>query len=385
MRILLVNKFYYRRGGDCVVTMQTEQLLREHGHEVAIFAMNYADNDPSPWSDYFASEVNFDTQRFKGFERMMGHGDVVKSFKRLLHDFKPDVVHLHNIHSYLSPVVARLAHEHRCRVVWTMHDYKLICPGYTCVRKNAICRACFQRKWNVMIHKCMKDSKVASLGGYIEAKQWNRRKLQRWVDTFICPSHYMAKCLRDAGFKEDKIKVLYNFTSRQRATVETQREDYYCYVGRLSPEKGIDHLLELAAKYPMKLKVAGTGPMEAELHQKYASCQHIEFLGRRPEEEITELLAHAQFSVIPSEWPENNPLSVIESLCLGTPVAGTNNGGIPELIDYTNGFVARPHALMAAIEQTQLQKWDNQAIAQDSLSRFAPEIHYERLMQIYQA
>ena len=121
MRILQVNKFYYRRGGDCVVAQRTESMLREHGHEVAVFAMDYPLNDPSPWSKYFATEVNFDRSRVRGFKRMMGWGDITASFKRLLGEFKPDVVHLHNIHSYISPVVARLAHEHGCRVVWTLH------------------------------------------------------------------------------------------------------------------------------------------------------------------------------------------------------------------------------------------------------------------------
>ncbi|MDE7396631.1 MAG: glycosyltransferase, partial [Muribaculum sp.] len=106
-KILLVNKFYYRRGGDCVVTMNLEQLLRNHGHEVAVFAMKYPENLPSQWSDMFASEIDFGggiAEKLRATRRTMGFGDISRSFKSVLDRFNPDVVHLHNIHSYLSPV-----------------------------------------------------------------------------------------------------------------------------------------------------------------------------------------------------------------------------------------------------------------------------------------
>lgn len=385
MRILLVNKFYYRRGGDCIMLLRTEQMLREHGHDVAVFAMSYPQNLPSEWSDYFASEVNFATKRVAAMQRAMGYGDIIRSFTRMLDDFKPDVVHLHNIHSYISPVVARLAHERGCRVVWTMHDYKLICPGYTCTRDNGICRACFERKWNVIIHKCMHNSTLASMSAWVEAKKWNRDRLQQWVDLFICPSEYMAKSLRDAGFDSRKVMVLRNCVDTLPQEIVTKRDNYYCYVGRLVREKGVENLLATATALPLRLKVAGTGPMEDELRQRYADSEKIEFVGQLDACQVSKLLSHAQFSVMPSETPDNNPLSVIESLCQGTPVVGTHNGGIPELIDVTNGIVARPQALGTALEQACIRSWNNVEIARDAAEQFAPAIHYDRLMKIYQA
>ena len=384
MRILIVNKFYYRRGGDCVVAQRTESMLRQHGHDVAVFAMQYRLNDPSAWSKYFASEVDFDHSSLNGFKRMMGYGDISNSFKKILNEFKPDVVHLHNIHSHISPVVARLAHEYGSRVVWTMHDYKLICPGYTCTRDDAACHACFQRKWNVILHKCMKGSQVASIAAWIEARKWSRDRLQQWTDRFICPSHYMAKCLHDAGFNDAKVVVLPNCVDQLPGEIVTERDDYYCYAGRLSTEKGVDNLLEVAATLPLRLKVAGSGPLEQELRQRYGQHDNIEFLGQLDGEQVSRLLAHARFSVMPSEWPENNPLSVIESLCLGTPVVGTHMGGIPELIDYSNGIVARPMALGTAIEQANMRSWDYAEISRDAVELFDPKLHYDRLMKIYQ-
>ena len=148
-RILLVNKFYYPRGGDCVVTLNTQSLLRSRGHEVAVFSMQYPENIESEWSKYFSSEVSFDggmKNKLAALKRTLGWGDVKKSFSRILDEFKPDVVHLHNIHSYISPVVARLAKQRGCRVVWTLHDYKLLCPSYACLRNGEPCELCFNSK-----------------------------------------------------------------------------------------------------------------------------------------------------------------------------------------------------------------------------------------------
>ena len=132
-RVLLVNKFYYPRGGDCIVVLNTESLLRENGVEAQVFAMSYPQNLPAHYQDLFASRVNFDGKmchQWRGLKRTLGLGDVKERFEAVLDDFMPDVVHMHNIHSYLSPVVGELAHKRGIRVVWTLHDFKMLCPRY---------------------------------------------------------------------------------------------------------------------------------------------------------------------------------------------------------------------------------------------------------------
>ena len=138
MKILLANKFYYRRGGDCVHTLNLEQLLKAHGHEVAVFAMDYPENLETQWSKYFPSEVKFKlgTGMIEALMRPFGTREVQRKFNALLDDFHPDVVHLNNIHSQLSPVIAEMAHERGIKVVWTLHDYKLLCPRYDCLRNG---------------------------------------------------------------------------------------------------------------------------------------------------------------------------------------------------------------------------------------------------------
>ena len=177
---------------------------------------------------------------------------------------------------------------------------------------------------------------------------------------------------------------------KQYQAIDTSapREDYYCFVGRLSAEKGIEDLLEVASHLPYRLKVAGSGTLEPAMRIKYADKENIQFLGMLDAPDVARLLAGARFSIVPSQWYENNPLSVVESLCAGTPVAGSNMGGIPELINTTNGIVFQPfdkETLSTAITMSMTREWDHAAIARQALERFAPATHMNVLLKdIYQ-
>lgn len=392
-RVLLVNKFYYPRGGDCVVVLNTEALLRENGVEAQVFAMEYPQNLPAHYQDRFASRVTFDGgmgNRWRALQRTLGKGDIRERFEAVLDDFKPDVVHMHNIHSYLSPVVGELAHKRGIRVVWTLHDYKLLCPRYDCLLGGKPCEKCFGgSKLGVIANRCMKSSLPASVVAWLEAVKWNRRTLEKNTDLFICPSEFMAMKMRESGFDAGKIKVLNNFLDpvklKQYQAIDnsTEREDYYCFVGRLSAEKGVSDLLDVASRLPYRIKVAGSGTLEPAMRIKYADCPNIEFLGMLDAPDVARLLAGARFSIVPSQWYENNPLSVVESLCAGTPVAGSTMGGIPELIDSSNGIVFQPYdkeTLETAISMSMTRQWNHSEIAARALERFSPSAHLDELM-----
>lgn len=394
LKILLVNKFYYPRGGDCVVMMNTESLLLSAGYEVAVYAMQYPETVDSPYKKYFASEVTFAGglgAKVNGLKRTLGMGDITASFTKLLDDFQPDVVHLHNIHSYLSPVLGQIAHSRGIRVVWTLHDYKLLCPAYTCTRNARPCELCFTQKSNVLKHRCMKGSLAASAIAWLEAKKWNRMVLESFTDAFICPSDFMALKMELGGFSASKLKVVCNFVDPKkleilRATDCTSRADYYCYVGRLSEEKGVRTLLEAASKAKHELRIAGGGPLTDELKAKYTHCPNIKFLGLLDAHGVASLLSQAKCSVLPSEWYENNPLGVIESLCAGTPVVGANIGGIPELIGADTGIIfesGNAEALATSIDMAMSRTWHHPDIKTASISRFSPESHLKILANIY--
>jgi glycosyltransferase involved in cell wall biosynthesis len=391
MHILLANKFYYPRGGDCVYTLNLESLLKEKGHEVAVFSMQHPENRETAWNNYFPSEVSYTKSDNKGLLksilRPFGTEEVRQKFSALLNDFKPDVVHLNNIHSQLSPVLAEIAHKKHIRVVWTLHDYKLLCPNYDCTRNDNPCELCFSNKISVLKHRCLKNSLLASFLAYLEALKWNRKRLEKYTDTFICPSRFMKDKMIQGGFREDKLQIIPNFTFIQRnQSSNFDKENYYCYIGRLSKEKGVETLIKAAKQNDYTLKIAGKGPLFDELKEKHESDKII-FLGYLNSEEVINVIEKAHFSVIPSEWYENNPLSVIESLCLGTPVLGANVGGIPELIEKgVNGLLfesTNVNDLKEKIEQMYKTTFESGNIAEKAQINYSATHYYEKIMESY--
>ncbi len=384
MKILLANKFYYRRGGDCIYTLNLEQLLKEKGHEVAIFSMDYPNNLDSKWKAYFPKNMS----KLMAFTRPFGSNEVKRKFNALLNDFKPDIVHLNNIHTHLSPIIAELAHKKGIKVIWTLHDYKLLCPRYDCLKGGEeVCEICFNgNKLPCKTNKCMKGSKLASLIGYKEAITWNKERLEACTDLFICPSSFMAKKMAQGGFKPNKLIPLCNFIDIVKCQKENyKKEDYYCFIGRLSHEKGVKTLIKAANKLPYKLKVIGGGPLAEEL--KSVANKNIEFVGFKQWNEIKEIVGKARFSVIPSEWYENNPLSVIEAQCLGTPVLGARIGGIPELIkEGINGmcFESKNTEDLKNKIQTMFEiNFQYEGIAKAAQEQYNSETYYINLMKIY--
>ena len=389
MRILLANKFYYRRGGDCIYTMNVEKMLKEKGHEVAVYAMQYPENEKSEWSGYWPTNMT----KLDAFTRPFGARQVVKGFTRLMDDCKPDVVHLNNIHTQLSPVIAKIAHEKGARVVWTLHDTKLVCPCYTCTRDGQWCTECFTDKKAVIRHRCMPGGLPGAVIGYLEAQKWNKEVLEEYVDLFLPPSKFMMDTCVEGGYKPEKFRVLCNFIDVKKVKglkgeeVKRLKGDYYVYLGRVNEVKGVRTLCKAAAQLDKRLIVIGGGELLPELQEAYKDCKQIEFKGQMQWEEFMPILRGARFMVLPAEWSENNPLTVIESQSLGTPVLGARIGGIPELIDegvsgmtFTSGDV---EDLKDKIIKMFNHGFDYEAIAKNAIERYSSEAYYEKLMKYY--
>lgn len=393
MKIIIANKFIYPRGGDCICALELRRLLERKGHTVIFFAMDFPENISYPEQVYFPKEVSFSgggvSNKIAAANRLLFGKGAEESFNRLLDDFQPDVVHLHNIHSYLSPVLAQIAHRRGVRVVWTLHDYKLICPSYSCLYNDKVCEECFDNKLPVLKKKCMKNNLLASGLAWMEAVLWSKDKLSSWTDCFVCPSAFMQKIMSKGGFPVVKMKTICNFIVDNKVSqiqsVKVDKENAYCYIGRLSTEKGIRQLLEMANKLPYKLYVAGTGPLEAELRKKYESSSII-FLGHLDSHGVVELVKRSKFMVIPSICYDNNPLSVIESLCCGTPVLGANIGGIPELLtdEYSEIFnVGDEVDFHNRVSSLFAKDINNDLLSSQSLERFSEETYYKKIMTAY--
>lgn len=385
MRILLCNKFYYRRGGDCIYTMNLEQLLKAHGHEVAIFAMQYPENKRSEWERYWPSNMS----KADVLTRPFGAKEVRRKFTKLMDDFRPDVVHLNNIHTQLSPVIAKIAHERGARVVWTLHDTKLVCPCYTCTRDRQWCEECFADKKAVIKHRCMPGGLPGAVIGYLEISKWNKDRLQEYTDLFLPPSQFMKDTVVKGGYNPDKFRVLCNFIDVEKCKNPSfEKKDYYVYLGRVNEVKGVRTLCRAASQLPYRLVIIGDGPLNEELRTKSEeSGAPIEFKGQMQWDEFRPLLEGARFMVLPAEWSENNPLTVIEAQSLGTPVLGARIGGIPELIEEgVSGMTFRSgdvEDLKAKIRLMMEATFDYRSLAESSQARYNSEAYYEKLMEIY--
>jgi glycosyltransferase involved in cell wall biosynthesis len=364
--------------------MNLEQILKAKGHEVAIYSMQYPENEASEWSKYWPTNMS----KLDAFTRPFGAKQVVKGFTQLLNDFRPDVVHLNNIHTHLSPIIAKIAHEKGIRVVWTLHDTKLVCPCYTCMRDGKWCTECFTDKTAVIKHRCMPGSVPGAVIGCLEALKWNKEKLQEYVDLFLPPSQFMMDTVVKGGYNPDKFRVLCNFIDVAKVQHPSfDKGDYYVYLGRVNEVKGVRTLCKAAAALNHRLIVIGGGELLDELKDEYREAKQIEFLGQKQWNEFRPLLEGARFMVLPSEWSENNPLTVIEAQSLGTPVLGARIGGIPELIEegrtgmtFTSGDV---EDLKKKIEETFQHTFDYRTIAEESVKRYNSDAYVEQLLKYY--
>jgi glycosyltransferase involved in cell wall biosynthesis len=397
MKILVCNKFYFPKGGDCVYSIELEKLLRKNGHETAFFAMKHSQNYPSVYSNYYPSTVDYSNRNLANFQeqliRPVYSYEVKKKFNSLLDIFKPDVIHVNNIHSQLSPIIVKEAYKKGIPVVWTLHDYKLICSRYDSMRNEKPCELCYKDKTHVIRHKCLKNSLVASVLAYTEATMWNSDRLERYTSKFISPSNFLKTKMVAGGFSSSKIAVLPNFINENKIAQQLEiKEDYYCFIGRLSKEKGIDTLCEAASGIPnRKLIIIGTGPEEYFLKEKFGS-PNIQFLGHKDWHELQPIVAKARFLVIASKWYENNPLSVIEALANGTPVIGANIGGIPELIqDGVNGLLFEPGNCDDLRNKINFffdnfcSKVENTSLIEQAKKNHSSEEYYTKLMNIYKS
>jgi glycosyltransferase involved in cell wall biosynthesis len=304
-----------------------------------------------------------------------------------IEDFNPNIVHLNNIHSYLSPIIASIARKRNIRVIWTLHDYKLLCPRYDCLKNNIPCEKCFKNKKFVILNRCMKNSFMGSLVAFAEALYWNRAKLEKNTDHFICPSEFMKFKMLKGGFNPKKLSSVYNFIEEEKTINDHfEKENYVSYLGRLSSEKGLYTLLKAIYDLKIHIKIIGSGPIEEELKNVFKN-ENIEFLGYQSWSSIKEIIQLAKFVILPSEWYENNPLSVIESLCLGTPVLCSRIGGMPELINIgINGNLFESgdvDDLKKKIVETYQMQFDYRKIAEISKLKFSSVKYYKQIMEIY--
>lgn len=334
MKILMVNKFLYPNGGSETYIFKIGEYLQSQGHEVQYFGMEHEGRVVGNAAESYTSNMDFHTGKLQKLLyplKIIYSVEARKKIRAVLKKFKPDVVHLNNFNFQLTPSIIYEIKKFGVPIVYTAHDYQLICPNHMMFNPstNAVCDYCAKGNF---IHckkgKCIHKSTVKSILGSMEGYLYRWLRVYRYIDTIICPSRFLEQQLKKSKVLADKTVALHNFID-QKEWKEQTKEDYVLYFGRYSEEKGIKTLLEVCRKLPnIPFVFAGNGPLEAEVNV----CKNVKNVGFQTGELLTEIIQKARFTVIASEWYENCPFSVMEAQTYGTPVLGANIGGIPELI-----------------------------------------------------
>ena len=335
LKILFANKFFFLNGGSEAVMFDEMELMKECGVDVIEFSMHDPRNFPSKYESYFVSQKGYRStsrsSQIKSALSLIHSREAVKHITNLILDEKPDLLHCHNIYHQLTPSIINAASRQNIPVVLTLHDTKLVCPVYTQLCKGELCTKCSEGWFEaVLMQRCADGSIARSALLWAEARYHAAARSYQRVDRFIAPSLFM----RDAVARRldaDKIVHIPNGIDVSSIEVSDQDEGYVLYIGRLSPEKGVETLLRAHAAddAAWRLVIVGSGPLLADLQSRFPLA---EFTGYLTGKALETRLRKAGVVVMPSECHENCPLSILEAMAHGKPIVASRIGGIPELV-----------------------------------------------------
>ena len=388
MKILMTNKFLYPNGGSETYMLKLGQALADRGHEVQYYGMEYPQNTVgnrlglyAPNVDYHGGGKNPVTLAATALSTVYSR-TAKAQMEELIRSFQPDVIHFNNINFQLTPSLYYAAKKYDVPMVQTVHDVQIACPchRFYVEHEERICEDCKGGKYYYCLkNKCVQGSTLKSGLAALESYYYHTRDSYNLVDVYVCPSRFIAKKITEAGVHDSAIHVMHNFAEQAErpsdaVLAETLSsldvgkplpERYALYFGRLSREKGIGTLLQVAAELPqVNFVFAGSGPLEAAVREAAAAKSNVFFAGFQSGTALHALIAGADFTLYPSEWYENCPLSILESEALGTPVIGSDLGGTPELIEHGSNGLVFPGGNAEALQSAVRTLWeDNETLA----------------------
>ena len=404
MRILHVNKYLYRRGGAESYMQGVAALQEAAGHQVAFFGMDHPDNEPQRYDSFFPAYLELEpppdaaAAKVAGFGRMVWSTSARRGIEAVVEDFRPDVVHLHNTYHHLSPSILGPLRRRRVPAVMTLHDYKLACPTYRFLDKGELCQACLGGHFTQAVRRRCKDGSLGSSAAMAaELAIHTAVRAYRHVQVFVCPSRFMAGRMAAAGVFPDRLRWIPHFVEPvpERVVDGVPAPTSIVFAGRLSPEKGVDTLIEAVGRLSgsVHLDVAGEGPDRARLEDVASRVGdgRVRFLGRLDGAAMDTLMRDALAVVLPSRWYENQPMVVLEAFARRVPVVASDLGGTPELIRHgTDGFLVPPDdaaalaaALGALVEDPARAQAMGKAAQERASTDFAPDVHLARLDAAY--
>lgn len=407
MKVLLVHKFWRKVGGAEVYFQDVARILRTHGHDVKIYTTDFnaeGSRDVYEKDDnvIFGDTVEYLNgpllSRIKNIPEVIYSKKNKSSFKKLLQDFKPDVVHVFAIYITITPSILDACREEGIPVVMSCNDYKHICPNYRLFHHGRICEDCKGGKYyKAILNNCCKHSIAVSI--ISAAESYTHDYLNVWkknVSAFLFESKFMLnKTAEFWGTHAATLKFLGKPFNATHYKASNGDDGYILFLGRLSDEKGVDILIKAMEANPdIPLKIGGSGNYRPQLEALTLKLglKNVEFVGPKYGEELEMLFNNCRFVVVPSIWHENFPYVMMEAFARGKAVIGSDKGGIPEYITQgETGFVFPSHdsdVLAKLIRQLfdSPQKAAEMGLKAKALAdnQFNDEIFYQRLSAVYE-
>jgi glycosyltransferase involved in cell wall biosynthesis len=404
MKVLQINNSEAIIGGSERVYHLTSELLARNGHQVCSLSCgdaavgDYKRAYLLPRNGYYGSSP---LATLHNSARFVHRSEAARLLEDIVQRERPDIAHLHIFYGQLSSAILPVLRRYGIPTVMSVHEYRMLCPTSTLFRSGpGVCEACASgRRWRAVRNACNRGSRAASALSALEC-YWRDAlyPYAEYIDQFVMVSEFCRKKhLQYQPALGDRSCTIYNFIDAKPIAdvAEAARGAHFLYAGRLSPEKGVAELLAAVASTPgIALRVAGAGSQEGELRQSYARTPNIEFLGKLSRDALAEQMRAARYCVVPSIWYENNPMSVLESFAEGTPVLGSDIGGIPELVsDGVTGLLFAPDAPRSLRDALVRAAAVPEAVHRDMrercrtlvVERHAPRVHLDALLAAYES
>lgn len=399
--LLSINNYYYVRGGAEAVFLDHNDIFEHLGWRVVPFSMRHPKNRESSWQDYFVDEIELGTnygplEKLAKSLKAIYSREAARKIDRLVGEVRPAIAHAHNVYHHLSPSVLIQLKKRGVPVVVTLHDLKLVCPSYRMIAGDRICERCKPaRYWQATRSRCMHRSLALSM--WVTAEAYFHKLLgsyERSVDKFVVPSRFYIDKFCEWGWDRNRFEYIPNFVEADRLEPEYAPGTDYVFFGRLSHEKGVSTLIRAAAAAGVGVRIVGTGPEEERLRALAAELGgSVEFSGYLSGSDLFDALRRARAIVLPSEWYENAPISVLEAFAIGKPVIGADIGGIPELVTEQRGTTFRAFsaeslagqlARFSAMDDGELETMGRSARAY-VLAEHSRSSYRERCLRLYAA
>ena len=328
MHLLLIHNNYGVHSGEETVVDQQIALFRQAGHQVSVYRKTTEGVRGTVWGN------------LKGLLQGFYSPPAVKDINRIMKTDKPDVVIIHNLYPYISPAILSRIKKANVPIVMTIHNYRLMCPTGLFMRNSLPCELCLGgREWNCIKHNC--ENSYSKSWGYAARNRYARvtKAYINHVDSYACITQFQIQKLTQAGYDKNKMRHIPNFLEKPEEPTYSLG-DYVAVCGRLSKEKGIDLILEAAARTPT-IRYVFAGTQRTEEPVATPRPDNCLFAGHLSGEQLAVFYKNARFLVIASRCYEGFPMTILEAASYGKPAVAPNHGGFTEIIGTSENAIGK--------------------------------------------